>query len=178
MLRHIISVSLAMTACATLIPTKVNAATLGFYPANREIVAKPGDILNFTFVLSIDEDSEYVTPKSLAPGWDSAELSVFTELQWLVSPGRSISYKGSANSVIDIARMSFKVEKPLKDTRRDVWGTLTYDDANKPRMEVISDLKAYGEGPDVVPVPEPLTMFGTALGLGCGVLFKRKSSKK
>jgi hypothetical protein len=28
------------------------------------------------------------------------------------------------------------------------------------------------------PVPEPLTMFGTATALGCGVLFKRKSSKK
>jgi hypothetical protein len=27
-------------------------------------------------------------------------------------------------------------------------------------------------------VPEPLTMFGTATALGCGVLFKRKSSKK
>ena len=28
------------------------------------------------------------------------------------------------------------------------------------------------------PVPEPLTIFGTATALGCGVLFKRKSSKK
>jgi len=27
-------------------------------------------------------------------------------------------------------------------------------------------------------VPEPLTVFGTATALGCGVLFKRKSSKK
>jgi hypothetical protein len=27
-------------------------------------------------------------------------------------------------------------------------------------------------------VPEPLTIFGTATALGCGVLFKRKSSKK
>jgi hypothetical protein len=30
---------------------------------------------------------------------------------------------------------------------------------------------------DVVPVPEPLTIFGTATALGCGALFKRKSSK-
>jgi hypothetical protein len=32
--------------------------------------------------------------------------------------------------------------------------------------------------PKTEPVPEPLTIFGTAIGLGCGVLFKRNLLKR
>jgi hypothetical protein len=44
MLRHIISVSLAMTACATLIPTNAKAATtIVIGPDGKEIITTTGD---------------------------------------------------------------------------------------------------------------------------------------
>jgi hypothetical protein len=51
MLRHIISVSLAMTACATLIPTKANAATLTLTPVGS-LQRNPGDSIEFILTLN------------------------------------------------------------------------------------------------------------------------------
>jgi hypothetical protein len=187
MLRHIVSIGLAMTACAALIPTKVNAVTLSIRSVPRaignEIAAKPGDLIDFIFNLRLDATSESVTPQTLVSNYDTNELSQFTALRWLVPQGRPIAYN-VGNIIVtntDIATLTLKVEKPLKDRREDVWGTLTFDEAYKTvnnEIITLSGLKADAVGPDVVPVPEPLTIFGTAIGLGCGVLFKRKSSKK
>jgi hypothetical protein len=184
MLRHIVSVGLAMAACAAFIPTKVNAVTLSIRSIPRdirnEIAAKPGDLIDIIFNLRLDATSEFVTPKTLVSNYDTNELSEFTELRWLVPQNRPIAYN-VGNIIVtntDIATLRLKVEKPLKDTRADVWGTLTFNEGNRTVNDIIPDLKADAFGPDVVPVPEPLTIFGTAIGLGCGVLFKRKSSKK
>jgi hypothetical protein len=51
MLRHIMSVSLAMTACATLIPTKANAATLTVTPVGT-LQKKPGESITFIVALN------------------------------------------------------------------------------------------------------------------------------
>src|SRR4028118_1394750 len=46
MLRHIISVSLAMTACATLIPTKANAISFTLTPVGS-LQRNPNDSIEF-----------------------------------------------------------------------------------------------------------------------------------
>jgi hypothetical protein len=181
MLRHIALVSLAMTACVAFMPTKVDAATLSIRASSRaigdDIAASPGDLIDIIFSLKLDRNSEYVIPTNLVSYYDSGEVYEFTPLRWLVSQNRPIPFDEAIGN-IDIATLQLRVEEPFKDTLPDVWGTLTYDDSNRIVDRIIPGLEAYGVGPDVVPVPEPLTMFGTAIGLGCGVLFKRKSSKK
>ncbi len=175
MLRHnIVLVSLAMTACTALIPTKVNAATLTVYPQpNREIAKEPGDLITFTFSLWPERDS-VVIPRGWASLSDSSELSPVTAPEYLVSLGAPIPYEPLRPRAI--IRQQFRVLTPVKDAIGDVWGTLSYDESG-PNGD-FSGLSISVSGPDVVPVPEPVTMFGTAIGLGCGVLFKRKSSKK
>jgi len=187
MLRHIVSIGLAMTACAALIPTKVNAVTLSIRSEPRaignEIAAKPGDLIDFIFNLRLDATSESVTPKTLVSNYDTNELSRFTALRWLVPQDRPIA-RNVGNIIVnnrDIATLTLKVDKPLKDRRSDVWGTLTFDEEYKTVNDEIktnSGLEAEAVGPDVVPVPEPLTIFGAATALGYGAIFKRKYSKK
>jgi hypothetical protein len=185
MLRRILPLSLAMTACAALIPTKVNAVTLSIdsTPASifREIKAKPGDLITFTYKVILNNTTNNIVPRILFSDFDKTELSSFAELEWLVPVGRPIAYiPGSfptTTTTVSIATLRLKVDNPVKDTKPDVWGTLTFDEENATSDQSFG-LNLPGNGSDVVPVPEPLTMFGTALGLGCGVLFKRKSSKK
>lgn len=180
MLRHIGLMSLAMTACAVFMPINVNAATLRMRSMprdiRREIAARPGDLIDIIFTLTLDSGSISVIPKSLAVVEDSSELSVYTALLWLVSPGRPISYV-SGDTDTDIARITYEVENPVRDRRPDVTASLIYDDNNVsgPLPDLTAELS---NAPDVVPVPEPLTMFGTATALGYGVIFKRKYSKK
>jgi hypothetical protein len=172
-----------MTACATLIPTKVNAASLSIRSIPRaiggEIAAQPGDLIDIIFSLRLDSGSDYVIPRSLVTERDPNELSVFTDLQWLVSVDRPIDYDATRPQV-DIARRRYRVENPVRDRRSDVFGTLTYDDFNLNLGELIPGLQAEASGPDVVPgesVPEPLTMLGAAAALGYGAILKRKYSK-
>ncbi len=174
MLRHIFSFSLAMTACAALIPTKVNAATLSIYPPLHnpgEIARKPGDVIDFRFSAKGEQGSQYVIYKELQASFDSDELEELTPLQWLVSQNLQLqpTYR-------EIASWKLKVKNPLKNGIPDVWATLIYDEETQ--FGLSTDVSIPASGPDVIPVPEPLTIFGTAIGLGCGVLFKRKSSKK
>ena len=51
MLRHIISVSLAMTACATLIATKANAINFTLTPLDN-LQRNPGE--DISFILGLD----------------------------------------------------------------------------------------------------------------------------
>ena len=167
MLRHIISISLAMTACITLIPTKVYAVTLTVIPGD-EIAKKPGDSIEFSFVLTPDPGS-VVRFRGLGYTWDITELSISQYSEFTLPIGSLI------NNPTTVDRRIFNVLTPVKDGRSDVGPFAFYDelDSLENSTQIIG-----AEGPDVVPVPEPLTIFGTAIGLGCGVLFKRKSSKK
>jgi hypothetical protein len=168
MLRHIVSVSLAMTACAAFMPIQANAATLKVWPIN-EIPRSPGD--SITFYLTVTPaPSSVVTIRGLLLGRDLSELSASTDGDISLS-GRVVNRERTFSTV-------HTVLTPVKDGARDLWASLLYDESGPSGTR--TNLQASGSAGDVVPepVPEPLTMFGTALGLGCGVLFKRKSSKK
>jgi len=67
----------------------------------------------------------------------------------------------------------FDVLTPVKDGISDLFDAKVFYEENGLQGET-----PFASGADVVPVPEPLTIFGTATAFGCGVLFKRKFSKK
>jgi hypothetical protein len=167
MLRHIISVGLAMTACVALMPTKAKAATLTIIPSG-EIQKNPGDLIEFSFVFTPDPGS-VVTFRSAGFSRDPNELSP------ALGGGFTFPINGLINNETTVLRRTFTVLTPFKDGIRDLTGAVVYRESS-PTEIIIS-----ASGADVVPVvavPEPLTIFGTAIGLGCGVLFKQKSSKK
>jgi len=184
MLRHIVSIGLAMTACAVLIPTKVDAATLTIEssPAGgtrRQIRAKPGDIIDFIFYLQAEPGNQVVRVQGWEevqgggtnPFFDTSELEQVTSLQWQIP----LNFPLNLEVRRIIATWKLKAKTPVQDTIPDVSARLNY---NEETTFGLVPTTSPASGSDVVPVPEPLTMFGTALGLGCGVLFKRKSSKK
>jgi len=184
MLRHIVSVGLVMTACAVLIPTKVDGAILTIESSpsggtRRRIPAKPGDIIDFIFYLRAEPGNQFVIVEGWEevqgggrnPFFDTSELEQVTSLQWQVALGVPVNLQ--VRKVI--ATWKLKAKTPVEDTIPDVSARLKYEEQTS-FGPVPGTVPASGS--DVVPVPEPLTMFGTVLGLGCGVLFKRKSSKK
>jgi hypothetical protein len=182
MLRHIALVTLAVTVSASIIPTKVNAATLGFRSSPRsiggELAANHDDLITVVYTLRLGSDSKYVTPKRFTASRDSSELSSFAAFQWLVPEGRPISYEETGGRNTDIGQVTYKVQNPVRTGRSDFWGTLTYDDYNYNVNDIIPNVESSAYGSDVVPVPEPLTMLGASAALGYGVIFKRKYSKK
>ncbi len=119
MLRQIVLVSLAMTACATLIPTNVKAATIITGPDSNEIIST----------------TEIEPPVPNDPP---------------------------------------KPDPTKPDPTKPEFETPDYIDPPKGHPD--HPLNPENENSHIV--PEPLTIFGTALGLGCGVLLKRNSSKK
>jgi hypothetical protein len=163
MLRHIISVSLAMAACATLIPTRANAASLTVTPIG-EIPARPGDSIEFRFTLT-PARSSVVTITGLILGIDPSELSVRTG-------GIPLPITVINTPITFTSRHT--VLTPVKDGIRDIWATVFYNESGP---LPITGGQAYAEA-GVAPVPEPLTMFGAVTALGYGVILKRKSSKK
>ena len=175
MLRHIISVSLSMTACVALMPTKVNAATLTVVPVGT-LQKNPGDSIEFILAFNpqtpVGKKIRFLLPDVLA---DDIELSaVAIELNPNV-----ILAGGIVDFTTSVARARFDVLKPIGDGVNDVSARILYREVDPDSGEE-SEVKAtlFARGGDVVPVPEPLTIFGTATAFGCGVLFKRKSSKK
>jgi hypothetical protein len=156
-----------MTACITLIPTKVNAATLTIAPGG-EIPKKTGDLIKFTLVFT-PTSATIVTIKGLISKYDNSELSSLKGMQ-LFSPGSSII------DTTPIGSGEFIVGTPVKDGIGDVSATILYDEEGP--LGKVTGLTLSASGGDVVPVPEPLTIFGTATALGCGAILKRKSSKK
>jgi hypothetical protein len=184
MLRHIVSIGLAMTVCAVLIPTKVDAVTLTIEssPAGgtrRRIPAKPGDIIDFIFYLRADPGNQFVIVEGWEevqgggsnPFFDTSELEQVTPLQWQVALDVPLDLQ--LRKVI--ATWKLKAKTPVEDTIPDVSARLKYEEQTSfgPVRGTVP-----ASGSDVVPVPEPLTMFGTAAALGYGVIFKRKYSKK
>jgi hypothetical protein len=161
-------VSLAMTACATFIPTKVKAATLTGLPAG-EIPRRPGESVEFTFVLTPALNSTVTVTGGIFQV-DNSELSPLTAL-------RFVGLNNPITTTTTIARGTYKVGTPVKDGISDASiRQLLYEE--KSSSGTVTNPPLSANAGDVVPVPEPLTMFGTAIGLGGGVLFKRKSSKK
>jgi len=174
MLRHIISVSLVMTACASFISTKANAVTLTLEPYSG-LQKEPGELVDFVMKLNPNPNSLGTTDDVqitdiLLDDYDKNELSLF--------PGRpheKIEFNRPFSTEQVIAYLYFKVDKPVKDGLADITPTVRY---RINRGSVISHTFRGGSSLDVQPVPEPLTMLGAATALGYGAILKRKSSKK
>ena len=171
MLRHIIPVTLAITACASLIPTKANAFSFTLTPVGS-LQRNPGDSIEFLLKVNpIDPRTgsrDEITIRRIFNFYhDFNELS----LPEIVIFEEFLNTKLTATTTI--ARVISNVRQPVKDTQNDVTVQVDYQLGNS-----FGTMPARPTGGDVEPVPEPLTIFGTAIGLGCGVLFKRKSSKK
>jgi hypothetical protein len=182
MLRHIVSVGLAMTACVTLMPTKANAATLTAIPVNG-LQRSPGDEMKFLLALNPTNlgGNNLIEYVGIGPSWnqDGSELSRRgSALQNLVNPGALVG------STTTVATLTFDVTNPVKDGNSDLFNVVAFYREILGRDETGGFVYGEYQGAevsetlDVVPVPEPLTIFGTVTALGCGALFKRKSSKK
>jgi hypothetical protein len=180
MLRNIISVSLAITACATLIPTKVDAATFTYtiLPVGS-LQRNPGDTIEFSLI--IDPSTLNTTAGVLIeevilpPLFDNNELSFNPLLSTRVS-------MYTATTTATIASLFFTVlPGVVKDGVTDLIRVKVRDSYTHPQLGVVSavsDAENREETLDVEPVPEPLTMFGAAAALGYGAILKRKYSKK
>ena len=187
MLRHIISVSLAMTACAALIPLKVNAATLTVVNDATLTVTplgtlrkKTGDSIAFRFSLNPSgATTNSITPRLLNFTYDNSELSFEppnSQNPINVSGTQTTFEIVNTQTIVDL---SFKVLQPRKDGQSDLFNAFAWYEIDNSTGNSDQKTTFFAQGSfDVEPVPEPLTMFGTATALGCGVLFKRKSSKK
>jgi hypothetical protein len=182
MFRHIISVSLAslaMTACASLIPIKANAAsiTLVMPPGSNTLQKKPGDSLTF---LILFEGAAFRFPADIlgySIDYDRTELSLIQIVNQV-----GLNQRLTEPRTI-LANYTFEVlESVVKDGEGDISATVNFREPPNftlpERFESISTGPVYDIEPVPEPVPEPLTIFGTATALGCGALFKRKSSKK
>jgi hypothetical protein len=170
MLRHIISVSLAMSACATLIPTKANAATLTVTPIGS-LQKNPGESITFIFSLNpAPFIGNTFTFQSLSYRWDQNELSF--------DPDRSTEVPRDfrLNGTTTIARVTFDVIRPIRDGSSDLFNA--YASYQESEFDLITRTPNATGNFDVQPVPEPLTIFGAATALGYGAILKRKSSKK
>ena len=197
MLRHIILASLAMTVCPILMPTKANAIELTLTPVGS-LQRNPGDTI--AFVLQMDPGNDvglYALPikriydptiSNYRQGsiYDSKELS-------LVRVDRLVEIGYRVTRTTALATFIFDVINPIKDGWADLsarvdyradqagdisvpvfaYGTNVFDYSNNFGGSSTLDVQPFPQ-----PIPEPLTIFGTATALGCGALFKRKSSKK
>ncbi len=173
MLRHIISVSLAMTACTSLIPIKANAATLTFLPVGT-LQRNPGDSIEFILTLNPFDSAnpgqvQTVKIRDIYTSYDISELSLLTE--WKAPFGTIV------DKTTSIASFTFKVLKPVKneDGKADVGTIAGYTVQDR----IIYDFSFDKFRHDIEPVsvPESLTIFGTATALGGGTVLKRKSFK-
>jgi hypothetical protein len=188
MLRYIVSIGLAMTACAIFIPTKASAVTLTVEPDNIK-KANPGDVITFTAYLDPEGKKTLTFLDLLAV----RKLAVEPILRPFLYDPEELEF------IEQVA------EKPFKITERALVATFKFLVLEGVKKDGKSDLShvtvllhdsALGAGlngnvdevsnsdVDVVPpdqlasVPEPLTMFGAAAALGYGAILKRKYSKK
>lgn len=174
MLRNIMLVSLAMTACTTFIPTKANAVTLTVTPSDTFLQKKPGESITFIFSLNPTrlEVADSFKMAVFGYSYDKNELSLDPSRTSQISPDTIIS-----NTTI-IARVTFNVLQPVKDGENDLFGFGWYDQDSTNDRRNISTEQVIDLEPVPESVPEPLTMLGAATALGYGVLFKRESFKK
>lgn len=173
MLRDILSVSLAMTACAALMPIKANAATLTATPLG-EIAAKTDDLIDFSFTFT-PTPSTTAFIRGISLNTDANELSE--------ALGGLPPVRGILTSVPITFTSRHTVLTPVKDAignLPDLGVTVSFDEYRSLGNQVITvpNLSVSASAGDIVPVPEPLTIFGAATALGYGAILKRKSSKK
>jgi len=181
MLRHIISVSLAMTACASLIPTKANAISFTLTPLDS-LQRNPGERISFVLRLDPQNDAglggveirEVYRPNVFDPGraYDANELSFIEVLPLFNFSQRRVTIP------TNIALLIFNVTNPIRDGQSDVSATRVRYQIGNTISENVTTYGSSNSGLDVQPVPEPLTIFGAAAALGYGAILKRKSSKK
>jgi len=185
MLRQIVSLSLAMTACVTFVSTKANAATLTVLPSG-EIPKKVNDSIEFIFNFDPGEpaSTKYLGTSlfDLLFDYDKDEL----RLRGTIEP-----ISGSLRFPYTIARYTFDVLKPIKDGKPDLFNARISYTEYYSTATIYNLTTPITFGGDVVPVPEPsipvpepstsvpepLTIFGTATALGGVILLKRKSFK-
>jgi len=175
MLRHIIPVTLAMTACASLIPIKANAAYLTLEPSGP-LLQNPGDTIEFVLALDPnfpDNNGNEVEFQSSFFTYDDTELSLLQPPDLLLQPGTRFT------TTTILGRYIFTVLQPVKDTVGDVSAIVNYLEkpTNTPRVATRGG-PFYDVEPVTEPVPEPLTIFSAATALGYGAILKRKYSKK
>ena len=184
MLRHIISVGLAMAACATFIPTKVNAASLTVTPIGT-LQKQPNDSITFTF--SFNPAPQNGVLQSLNFRYDNSELSFvpgqnivdFITTSPTLSPTETIVQLSNTPNIVNL---TFNVLQPQKDGKSDLFEAFATYVNQIPNSNAVVTATLIADGsfdvePVSEPVPEPLTMFGTAIGLGYGAILKRKSSQ-
>jgi hypothetical protein len=162
-------VSLAMTACAIFIPTSADAISLTFTPIDT-VLRNPGESIRFKVIFDPGPSASVIRPRAkyFLADWDNNELEY-----------QSSTYYYDSFIVVTepkiIADVTFSVlPGVIGDTRNDYYNVAvlyTTEDANGrqgPDQFVVSSNTV-----DVAPVPEPLTIFGSGMGLGLGVLFKK-----
>jgi hypothetical protein len=172
MLRHIVSFSLAITAGAILMPSKAMAATLTVIPLG-EIQKNRGDVIEFIFAFTPPPPREGVSIQfsSLTYKWDGSELSLRTSAV--------INENTVITNTTTVGRILFDVfNPPVKDGKSDLFDAQVNYKEVRLFTPSVSDKTPIVSGADVVPVPEPLTMFGAGAALGYGAIVKRKYSKK
>jgi len=184
MLRQIVSVSLAslaMTACASLIPIKANAVSLIFVRPQdspntpNNLQRKPGDLIAFLMLFDIGSFRipSYIQDYSI--DYDRTELSLVQTINQ-VGP----NYESTTETIL--ASYIFEVlESVVKDGQGDISATVNYRVpryyTTPERFVSISTGRVYDIEPVSEPVPEPLTILGAATALGYGVILKRQYFK-
>jgi hypothetical protein len=146
MLRHIISLILAMTACAILISAKRSAVILTIQPGG-ELPRRPGDTIEFIF--KFPAPSAPVIFKSFDFMGDAYELALVRD------KGYTIAKNTVINTAIIVATRIFTVRTPVKDKgagRSDVIAQVVYEQPGPSGTPV--KLVASGGSGDVVPVPK------------------------
>jgi len=180
MLRHIISVSLAslaMTACASLIPIKVNAVglTLVRLPDAQNLQGNPGDSITFLMLFDVGSFRHPAYIQNYSIDYDRTELSL-VQTNNRVGP----NYQSTTETIL--ASYIFEVlESVVKDGQGDISATVNYREppyfTTPERFVSISTGPVYDIEPVPEPVPEPLTILGAATALGYGAILKRQYFK-
>ena len=141
-------------------------------PDTTAIQRNPGDSLEFLLLLDDVSFRFPVDIQGYSVDYDRTELS----LTQIVNP---IGLNQRLTTPTFLARYIFEVLEPVKDGRGDISATVNYrEPPNFTIPERFESISTGGPLYDVEPVPEPLTIFGTATALGYGAILKRKSSKK
>lgn len=163
----------------SLIPTKANAVSLTLAPVGT-LEKKPGDAITFT--ISLDPmGSKIWFQKWTHFSYNSDELAIDNSL------GAFAMEENTLLSGIEvIARVSFRVlEGVRKDGITDFSDAIVTYNRYDPTVfgeivqeTVVSEPNIIDVVPASEPVPEPLTIFGTATALGYGAILKRKPFKK
>lgn len=157
----------------------------------QEYVASPGEKVSFFVSLGDIPQDIAVLGYNFSIGIDGQELSnpvmttpggtpTFQQLDFLVTaPTESPLFSGVSSQTL--ANLTFDVKNPLKDGNPDVYfkntSTILYlFQGTKFVKEFPPEPRK--DGADVVPVPEPITVFSLATALGFGFFLKKKYPSK